>query len=82
MAFNAIYGRLAMAVGCVFIVANVASASMNFYLGSGGVDSIDSLKISNIGVWCIIFLPYYTLTEYVPACVFAFVMFKYGEIFA
>ena len=78
MMFNAIYGRYAMLLGVVFIIANVIAASMNFYLGSGGTDDIESLKENSIGVWCIIYLPYYTVTEYIPACTFAFVVFKYG----
>ena len=30
--------------------------------------------------WCLIFVPYYSLTELAPAITFALVMQKYGEI--
>jgi hypothetical protein len=41
MSFNALYGRFAMLLGIIFIIANVLAASMNFYLGSGGTDKVD-----------------------------------------
>ncbi len=79
MMFNQRYGRFAFALGLVFIISNVIAGGLNFYLGSGGWESIQSLKESYIVIWNLIFIPYYVLTEFVPAIIFAVVMFKYGE---
>jgi hypothetical protein len=81
MQFNNRYGRFAMLLGIIFILANVMAASMNFYLGSGGVNGIMKIKLDNVAVWTIIFVPYYLFTEYIPAIAFAIVMDKYNEIF-
>lgn len=80
MAYNRNYGKQAMLLGIFFIFANVIAGSMNFYLGSGNIETIDNLKADNITIWILIFIPYFLLTEYLPAVAFAFVMQKYSEI--
>lgn len=77
--FNQRYGRFAFALGIVFIIANVMAGSLNFYLGSGGYDPITSLKTTNEVLWAMIFIPFFIITEFVPAITFAIVMEKYGE---
>jgi hypothetical protein len=81
MMFNNRYGRFALLLGIIFILANVMAASMNFYLGSGGIIDVDDLKKSSVAIWSIIFVPFYCVTEYVPAIAFAVIMEKYDEIF-
>lgn len=79
MMFNQRYGRFAFALGLVFIIANVAAGGLNFYLGSGGWFSIVRLKKTSETLWSLIFVPFYLLTEFIPAAVFAVVMCKYAE---
>jgi hypothetical protein len=51
---------------------------MNFYLGSGGIETVEEMSA---GTWSAIFVPFYLFTEVVPSVTFAYVIFKYGEIF-
>lgn len=74
MSFHRVYGRFAMLLGIFFIFANIIAGSMNFYLGSGYASNVDDLKRDNIAVWSIIFVPFFIVTEFVPAVAFAFVM--------
>ena len=69
-----------MFLGILFICANIIAGSMNFYLGSGKIDTVDELKRDNVTVWSLIFVPFFVVTEYIPAIAFAFVMQKYSEI--
>ena len=78
--YNQRYGRYAFILGAVFIGSNVLAGGLNFYLGSGGWEPVMNLKQDNIVVWCLIFVPYYALTEFTPAVMFALVMQKYGEV--
>ena len=75
--FNENYGKHAFILGVVFIIANVVSGGVNFYVGSGGWESIFDIKCNSQFVWCILFIPYYMLTEFAPAITFAIVMQKY-----
>ena len=75
--FNRSYGRYAFVLGIVFIVANVLSGSINFVIGSKGFYSIQQWKKDNLFLWCLCFIPFYALTEFLPACTFALVMHKY-----
>lgn len=77
--FNQRYGRFAFALGIVFILANVMAGSVNFYLGSGGYEPISNLKAKNELLWAMIFIPFFIITEFLPAVVFAVVMDKYSE---
>lgn len=77
--FNQRYGRFAFALGVVFIIANVMAGSLNFYLGSGGYESVRNMKYQNETMWSLIFIPFFIFTEFAPACVFAVVMDKYRE---
>jgi hypothetical protein len=77
--FNENYGRYAFILGIVFIAANVISGGLNFYFGSGGYETVYDLKCNNVFVWCILFVPFYILTEFAPALSFAIVMQKYNE---
>lgn len=77
--FNQRYGRFAFALGLVFIISNVLAGALNFYLGSGGWVPIYELKETNVVIWSLLFIPFYILTEFVPAITFAIVMQKYGE---
>ena len=78
--FNRQYGRFAFMLGVIFISSNVLAGAINFYLGSGGWSTILQMKYNNNILWCVLFIPYYLVTECLPAAIFAFVMFKYGEI--
>ena len=80
IAFNQQYGKHAFILGVVFIVANVLSGAVNFYVGSGGWETLFKLKCTHVVVWCILFIPYYVITEFAPAVAFAFVMHKYYEV--
>jgi hypothetical protein len=75
--FNENYGKHAFILGVVFIIANVVSGGVNFYIGSGGWEGIFEIKCTNQFVWCILFIPYYIITEFAPAITFAIVMQKY-----
>lgn len=77
--FNQRYGRFAFGLGVVFIIANVFAGAINFYLGSGGWEPISDLKKTSPTLWCMIFIPFYVITEFIPAVTFAVVMTKYGE---
>ncbi len=55
------------------------SGGLNFYFGSGGYETVYDLKCNNVFVWCILFVPFYILTEFAPAISFALVMQKYNE---
>lgn len=79
MAFNQRYGRFAFFLGLVFVIANVVAGSVNFYMGSGGYQGIMDMKVKNELMWSLIFVPFYILTEFLPAIVFAIVMEKYRE---
>jgi hypothetical protein len=79
MLFNQRYGKYACLLGIVFIVSNVLAGSVNFYLGSGGWQSVKDLKETRNSIWSILFVPYYILTEFLPSVVFAIVMEKYGQ---
>lgn len=79
MAFNQRYGRFAFFLGLVFVIANVIAGSVNFYMGSGGYQGIMDMKVKNELMWALIFVPFYILTEFLPAIVFAIVMEKYRE---
>jgi hypothetical protein len=68
------YGKHAFILGAVFIVANILSGGVNFYVGSGGWQTLFNLKCQHTVVWCILFIPYYIITEFAPAIAFAFVM--------
>ena len=61
------------------MIANVTAGSVNFYMGSGGYDGIREMKVKNELMWSLIFVPFYILTEFLPAAVFAIVMDKYRE---
>lgn len=76
--FNQRYGRFAFALGIVFILANVMAGTLNFYLGSGGYESVKEMKVKNEVLWGMLFIPFFILTEFLPAIVFAVVMDKYG----
>ena len=75
--FNENYGKHAFILGVVFIIANVVSGGVNFYIGSGGWQDIFDFKCTSPFVWCILFIPYYIITEFAPAITFAIVMQKY-----
>ena len=80
IAFNQRYGRFAFALGIVFILANVLAGSLNFYMGTGdGYAAIRDMKQHNEIMWSMVFIPFYIITEFVPACIFAVVMDKYRE---
>lgn len=72
--YDAQYGKYAFILGVVFIVANLLSGGVNFYVGSGGWQTLFNLKCQHTFVWCILFIPYYIVTEFAPAIAFAFVM--------
>lgn len=79
--FNQRYGRYAFLLGVVFIVSNAVAGGLNFYKGSNyGWQSLENYKSQHQLAWCLIFVPYYSLTEFAPAITFALVMQKYGEI--
>ena len=80
IAFNAAYGRSAFLLGAVFIGSNVLAGSFNFYLGSLTAADLQAFKTESSFLWCITFVPFYALTEFLPATVFAVTMFKYGQI--
>lgn len=80
--YNPEYGRYAFLLGAVFIASNVLSGGLNFYLGSGGWQTVLIMKRDNIIEWSFIFVPFYIATECAPAAVFALVMSKYGEAVA
>lgn len=80
IAFNEQYGRYAFVLGVIFIVGNILAGSLNFYLGSGGWQAVQDLKQNNIFAWCLLFVPYYTITEFAPAIIFGLVMQKYGQV--
>lgn len=44
MQFNQAYGRYAFVLGLVFFVSNVVSGGTNFYLGSGGWETVVLMK--------------------------------------
>ena len=73
--FNERYGRFAFILGIIFIIANIVAGSLNFYLGSGGCEKIDSIKEKSILIWSLIFVPYYVITEFTPAIVYALAMY-------
>ena len=79
VAFNEQYGRYAFVLGVVFIVANVLAGSLNFYLGSGGWANVVKLKHDSMFEWCLLFIPYYSITEFAPGVIFGIVMQKYWE---
>jgi len=74
------YGRSAFVLGLVFIGSNIFAGSFNFYIGGMKLTDYLSLKSETPGLWCLMFIPYYILTEFLPAAIFAITMFKYGEI--
>lgn len=79
--FNQRYGRYAFLLGVVFIVSNAVASGLNFYKGTNtGWRKVDKYKSEHQLAWCLIFVPYYSLTEFAPAITFALVMQKYGEI--
>ena len=78
--FNHEYGRYAFILGVIFIGSNILAGALNFYLGSGGWVPVLQMKTDNIVKWCFIFIPYYALTEFTPAIIFAIVMNKYGQV--
>jgi hypothetical protein len=78
MTFHAVYGKLSLILGMIFMFANMIQFCMNFYLGSGGIITVEDL---GAGTWSAIFVPFYIFTEVVPAVTFAYVCFKYGELF-
>jgi uncharacterized membrane protein len=80
IAFNQSYGRYAFFLGVVFIAANVLSGSINFVIGSQGFENVQEWKKNHIILWCILFIPFYIITEFLPACTFALVMSKYHEV--
>jgi hypothetical protein len=80
IAFDQHYGKHAFILGIIFIIANVLSGAVNFYIGSGGWLTLFNLKCNHVVIWCVLFIPYYIITEFAPAIAFAFVMLKYHEI--
>lgn len=71
-----------MALGVTILIADLLIASYNFYLGSdGSYTNIKALKQDQPGIWALIFIPYYTITEFVPAIGFAFVQARYARLF-
>jgi hypothetical protein len=81
MLLNPVYGRFALLVGIVFIGANILACAMYFYIGYGGLTNVIYLKENNQSIWIIIFLPYYILTEFLPAFVYTYALYKYGDLF-
>ena len=79
--FNQNYGKYSFVLGVVFVAANVLSGSINFVIGSQGFIAIQQWKNSNKVLWSLMFIPFYILTEFLPACTFALVMQKYHDIF-
>ena len=45
--FNENYGKHAFILGVVFIIANVVSGGVNFYVGNGGWESIFDIKCNS-----------------------------------
>ena len=70
-----------MIQGIGFVLANILASAINFYLGSGGLVSVERLRDSNNLIWAIIFVPHRFLTEMMPAMLFALTVCKYNEIF-
>jgi hypothetical protein len=78
--YSASYGKASMVVGIIFLVSNIISAGVNFYLGTNGVWNLMDFKQGNPAIWSLIFVPYYILTEYIPALAFGIAIFRYDEV--
>jgi hypothetical protein len=80
IAFNQDYGKFAFVMGIVFIMANAISAIVYFIIGKD-FKAYDQWKSAHLWWWMVVFVPFYTITEFIPAVTFGVVMYKYHLVF-
>ena len=80
--FNQQYGRYAFVLGVVFICSNLLAGAFNFFIGTVKLEDLNNFKRDSHTLWCLMYIPFYAITEFVPAIVFGVVMYKYGEVVA
>ena len=79
--FNEEYGKTVFLEAVVFIVSNVLAGIFNFWMGRGEVlNLIQYRDHQHLVLFSVILLPYFAVTEYVPAIVFASTVNKFSKV--
>jgi hypothetical protein len=79
--FNEEYGKTVFLEASVFIISNVLAGIFNFWMGRGEVlHLIEYRDNEHLFLFAIILLPYFAVTEFIPALVFASTVNKFSKV--
>ena len=83
MNINRLYGKTVWIEGIVFTTSNVVAGFFNYYLSKTEISSL--IELRNTGttfapLFAAIIIPYFIVTEFIPAIVFSFTVNKFARV--